>query len=107
MRKKIYQKEEEYKDINPVPLFYILLDCRGMTDIDSTGLGVLSEIAKKYIKQGVFFGLANVNDQVRKLMKVSNLEEIIRPNHIFSRVHDAVEAAIKWKTIWTQKEFFF
>jgi sulfate transporter 4 len=107
LRKKIYQKEEEYKDINPVPLFYILLDCRGMTDIDSTGLGVLSEIAKKYIKQGVFFGLANVNDQVRKLMKVSNLEEIIRPNHIFSRVHDAVEAAIKWKTIWTQKEFFF
>jgi len=77
-----------------------------MTDIDSTGLGVLSEIAKKYIKQGVFFGLANVNDQVTKLMKVSNLDEIIKPNHIFSRVHDAVEAAIRWKTIWTKKDCF-
>ncbi|ABW98005.1 sut (nucleomorph) [Hemiselmis andersenii] len=106
LRKKIYQKEEEYKEINPVPLFFVLLDCRGMTDIDSTGLGVLSEIAKKYIKQGVFFGLANVNDQVTKLMKVSNLDEIIKPTHIFSRVHDAVEAAISWKTKWTKKEFF-
>jgi len=97
LRKKIYQEEEKYNEINPVSLFYIILDCRGMTDIDSTGLQVLSEIAEKYNKQGVFLGLANVNERVRKLMKAGKLDKLIKPENFFSRIHDGVESAVKWK----------
>lgn len=97
LRKKIYQEEEKYTEINPVNLFYIILDCRGMTDIDSTGLQVISEIAEKYNKQGVFIGLANVNERVRKLMRAGHLDNLIKPENFFSRIHDGVEAAVKWK----------
>jgi high affinity sulfate transporter 1 len=97
LRKKIYQEEDKYNEINPVSLFYIILDCRGMTDIDSTGLQVLSEIAEKYNKQGVFLGLANVNERVRKLMKAGKLDKLIKPENFFSRIHDGVESAVKWK----------
>nr|UXY88200.1 sulfate permease [Cryptomonas curvata] len=97
LRKKIRQKEEEYENQNPVPIFYIILDCRGMTDIDSTGLQILSELGEKYNKQGVFLGFANVNDRVRKLMKSANLDNLIENTRYFSRIHDGVEAAIRWK----------
>ena len=97
LRKKIQSKEEEYATQHPVPIFYILLDCRGMTDIDSTGLQILSELSEKYNKQGVFLGFANVNDRVRKMMKSANLDNLIENNRYFSRVHDGIEAAIRWK----------
>ena len=97
LRKKIRQKEEEYSKINPVPIFYIILDCRGMSDIDSTGLQVLSELAEKYNKQGIFLGFANVNERVRKLMKAGGIDKLVEINRFFTRIHDGVESAIKWK----------
>ena len=97
LRKKIRQKEEEYASQHPVAVFYIILDCRGMTDIDSTGLQILTELGEKYNKQGVFLGFANVNDRVRKLMKSANLDNLIEGKRYFSRIHDGVEAAIRWK----------
>jgi anti-anti-sigma factor len=97
LRKKIRQKEEEYSKVNPVPIFYIILDCRGMSDIDSTGLQVLSELAEKYNKQGIFLGFANVNERVRKLMKAGGIDKLVEINRFFTRIHDGVESAIKWK----------
>ena len=91
LRKKIRKKEEEYTKINPVPVFFILLDCRGMTDIDCTGLQVLSELGEKYNKQGIFLGFANVNERVRKLMKAGNINKSIQTNRFFPRIHDGVE----------------
>jgi len=102
LRKKIRQKEEEYLKINPVPIFYIILDCRGMTDIDSTGLQVLNELAEKYNKQGVFLGFANVNERVRKLMKAGKIDKLVEANRFFTRIHDGVETAIKWKFLHTK-----
>ena len=103
LRKKIRKKEEEYTKINPVPIFFILLDCRGMTDIDCTGLQVLSELGEKYNKQGIFLGFANVNERVRKLMKAGNINKSIQTNRFFPRIHDGVESAIKWKLNMIQK----
>lgn len=104
LRKKIRQKEEEYTKINPVPIFYIILDCRGMTDIDSTGLQVLSELAEKYNKQGIFLGFANVNERVRKLMKAGGIDKLMEINRFFTRIHDGVESAIKWKFLHIRNE---
>ncbi|AFP65321.1 sulfate permease (nucleomorph) [Chroomonas mesostigmatica CCMP1168] len=97
LRKKVFRKEEKYREKNPISLFYIILDCRGMTDIDSTGLQVLNELEEKYNKQGVFLAFANVNERVRKLMKAGNLNSMVAPKKIFSRIHDGVETAINWK----------
>lgn len=104
LRKKIRQKEEEYTKINPVPIFYIILDCRGMTDIDSTGLQVLSELAEKYNNQGIFLGFANVNERVRKLMKAGGIDKLMEINRFFTRIHDGVESAIKWKFLHIRNE---
>lgn len=97
LRKKIRQKEEEYLKKNPVSLFYVILDCRGMTDIDSTGLQVLGELYQKYNKQKIFMGFANVNERVRKLVKTSKLGNQGEYERFFSRIHDGVEYAIRWK----------
>jgi len=106
LRKKIRQKEEEYIKINPVPIFYIILDCRGMTDIDSTGLQVLNELAENYNKQGVFLGFANVNERVRRLMKAGGIDNLVKLNRFFTRIHDGVETAIKWKFLHTRNNSY-
>ena len=104
LSKKIRQKEEEYSKTNPVSIFYIILDCRGMTDIDSTGIQVLNELAEKYNKQGVFLGFANVNERVRKLMKSGGIDNLVNMNRFFTRIHDGVEMAIRWKFLHVKKE---
>lgn len=104
LRKKIRQKEEEYGKTNPVPIFYIILDCRGMTDIDSTGIQVLNELAEKYNKQGIFIGFANVNERVRKLMKSGGIDNLVNMDRFFTRIHDGVEMAIRWKYLHVKKE---
>jgi len=104
LSKKIRQKEEEYSKTNPVSIFYIILDCRGMTDIDSTGIQVLNELAEKYNKQGIFLGFANVNERVRKLMKSGGIDNLVNMNRFFTRIHDGVEMAIRWKFLHVKKE---
>jgi len=104
LSKKIRQKEEEYCKTNPVSIFYIILDCRGMTDIDSTGIQVLNELAEKYNKQGVFLGFANVNERVRKLMKSGGIDNLVNMNRFFTRIHDGVEMAIRWKFLHVKEE---
>ena len=73
-----------------------------MTDIDSTGLQVLNELAEKYNKQGIFLGFANVNERVRKLMKAGKLDKLIEADRFFTRIHDGVESAIRWKFLHTK-----
>jgi high affinity sulfate transporter 1 len=97
LRGKIFRKEEKYKYEHPVSLFYIILDCRGMTDIDSTGLQVLSEIGEKLNKQGVFMGFSNVNERVLNLIKAGDLNTNVYSENFFTKIHDGVEAAIRWK----------
>jgi sulfate transporter 4 len=104
LRKKIRQKEEEYTRANPVSIFYIILDCRGMTDIDCTGIQVLNELAEKYNKNGVFLGFANVNERVRKVLKAGGIDKLVEKNRFFTRIHDGVESAIKWKFLHVKKE---
>ena len=97
LRKKIRKKEEEYLKKNPVPMFYVILDCRGMTDIDSTGLQVLNELYQKFNKQKIFMGFANVNERVKRLVETSKLGKEEECERFFSRIHDGVEYAIRWK----------
>jgi len=99
LRKKLKEKEDEYKNCNPVNLFYTLIDCRGMADIDSTGLELLNEIKEKFKKRKIFFGLANVNERVRKLLNKIDFENGSYHSMFFLRIHDGVEAAIKWKLL--------
>lgn len=103
LRKKIRQKEEEYSEKNPIPLFYIILDCRGMTDVDSTGLQVLNELGEKYKKQGIFMGFANVNERVKKLMQAGKIDQTVDTEKFFTRIHDGVESAIRWKFSFLKK----
>jgi sulfate transporter 4 len=102
LRKKVRQKEEEYQDKNPVPLFYVILDCRGMTDIDSTGLQVLNELAEKYDKQGVFLGFANTNERVKNLIQMGKKITTLKEGRFFARIHDGIESAIRWKFFHTK-----
>jgi anti-anti-sigma regulatory factor len=77
-----------------------------MTDIDSTGLQVLNELAENYNKQGVFLGFANVNERVRRLMKAGGIDNLVKLNRFFTRIHDGVETAIKWKFLHTRNNSY-
>jgi anti-anti-sigma regulatory factor len=78
-------------------MFYVILDCRGMTDVDSTGLQVLNELYQKFNKQKIFMGFANVNERVKRLVETSKLGKDEECERFFSRIHDGVEYAIRWK----------
>ena len=105
LRKKIRQKEDKYCKTNPIPIFYIILDCRGMTDIDSKGIQVLNELAEKYNKQGIFIGFANVNERVRKLMKSGGIDNLVNMDRFFIRIHNGIKMSTRLKCFHVKKKF--
>jgi ABC-type transporter Mla MlaB component len=70
-------------------IFYFILDCQSMNDLDSSGVLAL-DIVEKYLAQGqIVLILTGVKYPVMKLIKRSNLVELIGVDHFFNSVFDA------------------
>ena len=65
--------ERELAKLNEVAL--VVVDLRGLTFIDSTGLGVLVRAHQLAQEQGRRFGLVRGNGQVSRLLSLTGLDE--------------------------------
>ena len=65
--------ERELAKLDEAPL--VVVDLRGLTFIDSTGLGVLVRAHQVAQEQGRRFGLVRGNGQVSRLLSLTGLDE--------------------------------
>jgi len=67
-------KESLYQSINDVTQD-IVLDCSGLTYIDSMGLGILVGVLKRVREKGCNMIIRNPRSTVRKLFKITGLDK--------------------------------
>ena len=65
--------ERELRQLHEVPV--VVVDLRGLTFIDSTGLGVLVRAHQVAREHGRRFGLVRGNGQVSRLLSLTGLDE--------------------------------
>lgn len=86
----IYETEKDFKETISGLLKNdknrIVLDCSGLSYINSAGLGVLINLLKSSKAQGGDIRLAGLNPDIRELFEITNL------NHIFSIFKTSDEA---------------
>ena len=70
----------------------IILDFSDVDQIDSAGVGFLVESSDRAMKNGHFCALANVNNTVYKVLKLTAMTEEIFKDLIFKSLDEAYEA---------------
>jgi anti-anti-sigma factor len=70
----------------------IVLNMRGVTDIDSAGLGTLETALAKALAQGATLKLANLGSKFRELPQVTKLMTVFE---VFSTEAAAVQSAVE------------
>ncbi|ETO27873.1 sulfate transporter [Reticulomyxa filosa] len=71
------------------PLYYFMLDCHAMNDLDSSGVLALDIIAKYLHQNQIVLILTGVKYPVMKIIKRSHLVGLIGVNHFFHSVFHA------------------
>ncbi|KAI3923728.1 hypothetical protein MKW98_011358 [Papaver atlanticum] len=84
--------EQSIRDSNSADIENIILDMGGVTTIDITGIGMLTEVLKSIERKGINVVLANPKIEVIEKLMLSNVIETIGKDSIFLSVSDAVEA---------------
>ncbi|MCL7026606.1 hypothetical protein MKW94_019224 [Papaver nudicaule] len=84
--------EQSTSDSNSTDIDHIILDIGGVTAIDMTGIGMLTEVLKSIERKGINVVLANPKREVMEKLMLSNLVETIGKDSIFLSINDAVEA---------------
>ena len=74
----IESKEELLGHIKKVAAQEIVMDFGEIQYIDSAGIGVLLEMAKKAASLGIRFGLLNANDSVKKVITITKVDKILK-----------------------------
>ncbi|MBD2662933.1 stage II sporulation protein [Richelia sinica FACHB-800] len=55
---------------------FVLIDCQGVTFMDSSGLGALVLAFKKLQDAGIKMAICSINEQVRILFELTNMDNI-------------------------------
>jgi sulfate permease, SulP family len=76
-------------------LRYILLDARGINDIDASGEEVLSRIVERLRAAGVGFAMSSVKGQVIRVMEQTHLLRTIGRDNVYPDTQTAVAALIQ------------
>ncbi|KAI3891546.1 hypothetical protein MKX03_033093 [Papaver bracteatum] len=84
--------EQSIRDSNSADIENIILDMGGVTTIDITGIGMLTEVLESIERKGINVVLANPKIEVIEKLMLSNLIETIGKDSIFLSISDAVEA---------------
>ncbi|ETO16763.1 sulfate transporter [Reticulomyxa filosa] len=70
-------------------LYFFILDCQAINDIDSSGVLALDTIYKYLNTNSIVLLLTGVKYPVMKLLKRSHLSKLIGEDHVFADVHQA------------------
>ena len=76
-------------------LRYILLDARGINDMDASGEEALEMLYKRLKSAGVGFAICGLKDQVIRVMERTGLYDKIGPEEIYADSAAAVKALVK------------
>ena len=91
-----YLDEQVLKFRNDRPdLRYILLDARGINDMDASGEEALSLLVKRIRSADLGFAMCGVKGQVLNVMKRTGLYDEIGPDHIYADSRAAISSVLK------------
>ncbi len=76
-------------------LRHILLDARGINDMDASGEEALSMLVDRVRSAGLGFSMSGVKGQVMAVMSRTGLDKKIGSDHFFNTTKDAVQAILK------------
>jgi anti-anti-sigma factor len=65
------------EDLNKAGYRKVLVDCHGVTYMDSTALNFVVGLYTSMMNGGGRFGLMNLNARVREVLRITHLDEII------------------------------
>jgi SulP family sulfate permease len=84
---------------SPTAVRWLIVDAEAITNVDYTAARVVQEIKKDLTNAGVVFGFARVPWNTRADFDRHHLTEAIGPSLIFNRLHDAVDAYERQKSV--------
>jgi anti-anti-sigma factor len=56
----------------------LFMDFAAISYVDSAGIGVLLEMARAASERGIQFGLLGVNDHVKKVLKITKVDKVLK-----------------------------
>lgn len=74
-----------------VDLRYILVQCSGINDLDSSGVEVLRSLVERFRKNGVILTFSELKQQVREVLDRTSLTEQIGAENIFATDEQALD----------------
>jgi sulfate permease, SulP family len=80
--------------VGPVPsaVRWLVVDAEAITNIDFTAARVVRELHRDMVQCGVILGFARVSVSLRSDLDRHRLTEVIGPEYLFDRLHDAIQA---------------
>ncbi|KAI3891542.1 hypothetical protein MKX03_033089 [Papaver bracteatum] len=84
--------EQSISDSKSTDIEHIILDMGGVSAIDITGIGMLTEVLKSIERKGINVLIANPKMEVMEKLMLSKLVDTIGKDSIFLSINDAVEA---------------
>jgi high affinity sulfate transporter 1 len=79
-------------EITDPPPRAVLVDFESVTEVDATALITIKDLNEELEKAGIDLRLARVRTHVLELMRTTELDELIGPEHLYDSVHDGVDA---------------
>jgi sulfate permease, SulP family len=76
----------------PSPVRWLVVDAEAITNIDFTAARVVRELHQDLVRCGVTLGFARVSVSLKSDLDRHRLTEVIGPEHLFERLHDAIRA---------------
>lgn len=80
---------------DPSPVHRVIVDAEAITNVDYTAARVVRELAQELTDEGVTIGFARMPPSLLADFDRHHINEVIPPNLLFARLHDAVEAFAK------------
>ncbi|ETO18940.1 sulfate permease, partial [Reticulomyxa filosa] len=71
------------------PVYYFILDCHAVNDLDSSGVLAIDNVVKYFKQNRILFILTGIKYPVLKLIKRSHLKSLLDHQHIFYNVFQA------------------
>jgi SulP family sulfate permease len=76
----------------PEPVRWVVIDAEAIGDVDSSGAGVLADLADGLRGRGITLVLARLKAVVSEYLGRAGVIEKVGPEHVYLEVHDAVGA---------------
>jgi sulfate permease, SulP family len=76
----------------PSPVRWVIVDAEAMTNLDYSAAHAVRELQKSLAQRGTALVFARVHPELQADLDRHHLAEAVGPEHVFSRLHDAIAA---------------